>query len=171
MDKGVAHYSRLGRGEARHAALRGPVLLRMLPLGTGCQCLAMDCGPCLGGSILLPCHSPSLSLARCFRNAALGSWARGVRNREKTTRRSGCPRKICGTPAPKRWLWSHHKERSHHLVVLVLEDVAVPHEKSCNVKLRPDGGDRSRVDDHRVLPTLVLYPGSLNSRYPEPLIH
>ena len=41
--------------------------------------------------------------------------------------------------------------RPHHLVVLVLDDVAVPDELARRVELRPDAGHLARIGDDGVL--------------------
>ena len=41
--------------------------------------------------------------------------------------------------------------RPHHLVVLMLDDVAVPDELAGFLELRPDAGDFTRISGDRVL--------------------
>ena len=45
-----------------------------------------------------------------------------------------------------------HAVRHHHLVVLVLDDVAVPDVQAGDVEGRVDAGDLTRVGDYGVLP-------------------
>ena len=46
-----------------------------------------------------------------------------------------------------------HHERPHHLVVLVLDDVAVPYVQTRDVEHRLYAGDLARIGDYRVFVT------------------
>src|SRR5271166_5103146 len=53
-----------------------------------------------------------------------------------------------------RLLRSHHLKRSHHLVILVLEDVAMPHIPSCvSIKANDDARDHARLSANCIFPS------------------
>src|SRR5215217_7020251 len=77
-----------------------------------------------------------------------GCGLRGVRCWPWSVSRRGCGR--CGS-AGLTGLLRADAVRAHHLVVLVLDDVAVPDELAGRVELGPDAGDLTWVGDDGVL--------------------